>query len=102
MRKIVQVQENANGLFVPIMMWGQGESMDREAYWNRFDSLANAEGPAKLWAEERGAEYVPFKKIDREAINREVELVRKLREENGLDLRTAIQQAREQLRSAAA
>jgi hypothetical protein len=99
MRKIVQVQETSYGLFLPTMIWGQGESMDREAFWDSFNNLADAERSAKLWAEERGAEYVPFRPIDREAINREVALIRKLREEEGLDLRTAIQRAREQLGS---
>jgi hypothetical protein len=99
MRKIVQVQETGHGLFLPTLIWGQGEYMDREAYWDHFENLADAERLAKLWAEEQGAEYVPFRPIDREAIKREVELVRKLREEEGLDLPTAIRRAREQLRS---
>lgn len=97
MAKIVKVHQNVNGMFVLALMWGEGDCVDREIHPDHYNSLADAERVAKCWAQQQEADYIPFKKEDPEARKREIDLVIQLRKEKGLDLQTAIKQAREQI-----
>jgi hypothetical protein len=76
------------------MSWGQGADMDRQAYSMAYANLDVAERIARQWAEEQGAEYVPFDDAGRQTDPRMAPLVKRLRDEEGLDLPTAIRRAR--------
>jgi hypothetical protein len=99
MQKTVQVQEVSGNRFMPVLYWGVGIDMDREAYGESFDSIQVAERVAQRWADEQGAAYRPYQVVDREALLRETQLIRRLREEEGLDLRAAIRKARDLLKT---
>jgi len=90
----VTVQETSSG-FLPVISWGNGADGDREAYAMTYDDLSTAERIAKAWADEQGADYVPFKPNAPDASRRQSLLVKQLRETEGLDLRTAVARARE-------
>jgi hypothetical protein len=99
MQKTVTVQETASGEFLPTLYWGVGIDLDRESYGESFSSIQVAERVAQRWADEQGAAYRPFQRVDLDAVRAETALIRKLREEEGLDLRAAIRKAREILRA---
>lgn len=97
--KQVTVQKNFSGSFQPVLYWGVGMDLDREAYGESFDSIQVAERVAIRWADEQGAAYKPYREIDVEALRAETQLIRRLREEEGLDLRAAIAKARDMLKT---
>lgn len=95
----VHVAQTSSG-FLPTLTWGTGANGDREAYAMPFDTLEIAERIARDWAEERGAEYVPFRPVDQDASRQFAELVKQIRDEDGLGLPAAMMKAREILASA--
>ena len=96
MAKLVQVTEIVSGAFKPVLYWGQGEDMDREAYDIAFINLADAETAAAAWAKEKGADYKPYAP---HAPNWEmIERIKALRIE-GLGLGEAVRQARAEMGS---
>lgn len=95
MNKQVSIQKTAAGAFQPVLYWGVGMDLDREAYWISFDSISVAERVGRRWADEQGAAFVPYKEIDVEAVRAETRLIKQYRDE-GMDLRNAIRRARGQ------
>lgn len=90
----VTVIEAPSG-YLPTIYWGQGEDMQRDVYAFAFENITDAEKAAKAWATECDAEYVPYKPIDTDAIRTQTLLVKRLRDDEGLNLRDAIAKARE-------
>lgn len=83
-----------SGGYLPTTYWGEGSGADREAFGMAYDTLETAERMARDWAIQQGAEYVPYAPIDQDAIRRQAQLVKQLRDEEGLDLRAATTKAR--------
>ncbi len=90
----VHVSNTPSG-FLPVMSWGEGADMDREAYAMSYRDLPTAERIARDWATQQGADYVEYQEANRASDPRMPGIVKQLREEHGLDLREAIAKARE-------
>jgi hypothetical protein len=88
----VQIGKTPSG-YLPTMYWGSGENVDREAYGMAYDSLETAERIGRSWADEQGAEYRPYQEPTG-TDPRLSPLIRSLREEHGLDFRTALERAK--------
>lgn len=91
----VQINLTSSG-YLPTLCWGEGEDMDREAYSMSFADVATADRIGRGWAEEQGVEFRPYRDMP-PMDPRFAPLVRRLREEKGLELRDAIEQAKAQL-----
>jgi hypothetical protein len=89
----VHISDTVSG-FLPVLWTGEGADMDREAYSTSFADLPQAEAAGRAWADQEGATYVPYEPIDHEAINRRAALIRRLREDEGLTLREAVDRAK--------
>ena len=90
----VHIAQTPSG-YLPTLQWGEGADVQRETYPMAYDSLETAERIARTWANEQGAEYIPFRPVDQNAIRKQSLLVKQLREEEGLSLPAAIARARE-------
>lgn len=88
----VHVSSTPSG-YLPVHSWGEGENMDRQAYAMSYRDLDVAERVARKWANDLGADYVASQKSSQPLDPRLIPLIKKLREEHGLDLREGIRRA---------
>lgn len=91
----VQIDRTPSG-YLPSLYWGSGENIDREAYGMAYEKLETAERIGRSWAKDQGAEYRPYTEPTG-TDPRLAPLIRSLREEHGLDFRTALERARSTL-----
>jgi len=89
----VVITETPSG-FLSVMWLGSGDQADREPYGMSYPKLETAERMGRQWAEQNGAQYIPFQPIDRSRNEREIALVKELRQNEGLSLCDAIKRAR--------
>lgn len=89
---LVRIDQTCSG-YLPVLYWGKGENMDREAYSMSYDNVEAADKAGRSWAAAMDVEFRPYQPAER-LTPAFVALVKQLREDEGLGLRDAIDRAK--------